>query len=220
MRKGSVLEVRLQVPYPTFSFSCSVEAGAIHVGRGPNGSGKTTFLKALAGLISAEGFVRWKGRNILELSPRDRAQIVGYLPQTEEGVPSYRVEEMVLMGRYPYWRGVPAPEDYQKVRDVLDKMALSPFRNRPMVELSGGERQWVRIARLVVQDPSIILLDEPEQHLDQERREGLIEMARAWKKEGRLVFWVSHSPCGLEDIGDVLWEFSYASRVLPIRISS
>ncbi len=214
---SGVLEVRLRVTYPRpFDFACRVEGGKVHLGVGPNGSGKTTFLKAIAGLVPAEGTVRWRGQDLLKLPPRVRARKVGYLPQVEEGTPGYRVEEMVLMGRFPYWRTIPSPEDREQVRRVLKVLDLERYAHRSITALSGGERQWVRFARMVAQDPWIVLLDEPEQHLDPERRELLIMWVRRWKEEGRVVFWVSHTPCGLEEVADVVWSFVPGVSPLPV----
>ena len=219
-RRGAVtgmLTVRLRLSRPvSLIFEGTLEGGTVHLGVGPNGVGKTSFLRALMGLLPAEkgSAVLLDGKNLLQLGPRDRALRVGLLPQVEEGGMDLTVEEMVLLGRYARWSGtLPRPEDRVRVQEVLREMGLESFRHRRVSSLSGGERQWVRLARLVAQDPQVVLLDEPDQHLDDRRRQALLHLMGQWRAEGRVVFWVSHNPCGMERHADRLWRFEGGTLV-------
>ncbi len=216
-RPTDVLAVRLHLSHPVrFVFEGSLESGAVHLGIGPNGVGKTSFLRALVGLLPVEegSVIRLDGQDLLRLAPRQRARWMGLLPQVEEGGVDLTVEEMILLGRYPYWSGgLPRPEDRERVREVLRRMGLETIRHRRVSTLSGGERQWVRLARLVAQDPRVVLLDEPDQHLDDRRRNTLIQLMQQWREEGRVVFWVSHNPCGLERYADRIWRFEGGTLV-------
>lgn len=207
---GLEVSLRLVNPVP-FSFEGVLERGRIHLGVGPNGAGKTSFLRALAGLLPAYpgSRVAVDGQNLLALPPRERARWVGLLPQMEEPGMDLSVEEMVLLGRFPHFQGaVPGPEDRVRTRKVLEDLELLSLAKRPVSTLSGGERQWVRVARLVAQNPHVALFDEPDQHLDDGRRQALMDLMRRWRNEGKVVFWVSHNPCGLERFADCLWRFA------------
>ena len=134
---------------------------------GKNGSGKSTLLKCMAGLMAAQkGRIMVFGRDLSRLSLSERAKLIGYLPQFHHPVFPFTVEEVVLTGRASYVFFTPGQKDKDKVGEAIKRVGLEAFRKRPYSELSGGERQLVLIARLLAQEPKIVVLDEPLSHLD------------------------------------------------------
>lgn len=136
---------------------------------GHNGSGKSTLLKVLARQWQPDaGAVDLLGRPSEQASAREFARVVGYLPQHPGGTDGLTIEELVLLGRYP-WRGALArytPEDHRIVRQAIADTDLDELRKRPVDALSGGERQRAWIAMLLAQQTRCLLLDEPISALD------------------------------------------------------
>lgn len=147
---------------------------AVHPGEylsivGPNGAGKTTLLRCLLRILRPSGGeVLVAGRPLESYSQRQLARVLSYVPQTiESGLP-YTVSEMVMMGRYAYFRPL-APiskADRQIVCDTLERTGLVELAERPIATLSGGERQKVFIAAALAQQAQVLLLDEPTTFLD------------------------------------------------------
>jgi len=136
---------------------------------GPNGSGKTTLLRLMAGLQRPDsGRILLDGSDPAALAPRERARRVAYVPQESSTSFPYTVDEVVLLGRYPYLGrfGFERPEDLEIARWALEVTETARFGPRLMGELSGGERQRVIIAMALAQEPEILFLDEPTAFLD------------------------------------------------------
>jgi iron complex transport system ATP-binding protein len=134
---------------------------------GPNGAGKTTLLKCLNHLLKpTEGYVEVEGRDPGGFSPRELARTIAYVPQAGPTGFPITVFDTVLLGRRPYLNWRPKQEDIDAVVEVLERMELSAFAVRDMNQLSGGERQKAIIAKAIVQDPKIMLFDEPSTYLD------------------------------------------------------
>ncbi len=133
---------------------------------GPNGAGKTTLLKCLNRiLIPRQGSVYIGDTDSRTMSRRELARNVGYVPQ--QGEPSkMTVFDLILLGRRPHFQWAAAARDYDITTEVIDRMGLSKLSLRYADELSGGEFQMVQIARALVQEPDIIILDEPTNSLD------------------------------------------------------
>ncbi|WP_342679893.1 heme ABC transporter ATP-binding protein [Methanofollis sp. UBA420] len=136
---------------------------------GPNGSGKTTFLRALSRILKpAAGTVSIEQKEISEYSIRELATRVGAVPQ-ETGITfAFTVEEIVQMGRHPYLGPLSSmkEEDYLICREAMEQTNTAHLADRLITEISGGERQRVLIARALAQQPKVLLLDEPTSHLD------------------------------------------------------
>ncbi len=162
---------------------------------GPNGVGKTTLLRAACGLVSpSRGEVELAGRPLRAWSRRALARELALVPQ-ETSVPfPFRVDEIVLMGRTPHqgWFGFESAEDRRRAHEALERLALLHLADRSILELSGGERQLVMVARAMAQDAKILLLDEATAHLDLARRLELLALLREWAAEGRSALAVSH----------------------------
>ena len=136
---------------------------------GPNGCGKTTLLKLACGiLLPSNGIIDLFGFNLRKLSRKQIARQIAIVPQQFNVPFAYSVDELVLLGRTPFIRGLrgETANDRQIAMEALDLTSMSNFRDRYFNELSGGERQKAIIAMALAQEPKILLLDEPTSHLD------------------------------------------------------
>ena len=149
---------------------------------GPNASGKSTLLGLLAGLHAPlAGRIALDGTEIAKLEPRVRAQRIALVQQESELLFPLRVWEYVLQGRYPYGRRLrfESEEDCLMAGNALAQVGADALRDRWMDQLSGGEKQRVILARALSQQPLLLLLDEPTQHLD---IGGKVELLRRLRK--------------------------------------
>jgi iron complex transport system ATP-binding protein len=149
---------------------------------GPNASGKSTLLKLLGGVIKPlSGRVEIDGAEVGGLDLRTRAQKIALVQQESELLFPLRVWEYVLQGRYPYGRRLrfESDEDCLMAGNALAQVGADALRDRWMEQLSGGEKQRVILARALAQQPALLLLDEPTQHLD---IGGKVELLRRLRK--------------------------------------
>ena len=149
--------------------SFRVEKGKVYCLLGRNRSGKTTLLRLLTGhLKPVQGQVTVNGLNVHRASRRDTARLIGFVPQQHDAVFAYSVREMVAMGRNPHL-GVfarPQESDYVIAAQALEQVGISHLQDRCYMEISGGERQLVFLARALAQQADYYVLDEPTSHLD------------------------------------------------------
>lgn len=173
---------------------------------GPNGAGKSTLMKVISGLIKQSGgAVSFMGNSISGLAPRERAKVVAYLPQVT-GTVSSSVADAVLLGRKPYISWYPSADDRDRVTDVAVRLGIDHLLERNVTELSGGELQKVLIARAIVQETSVLILDEPVNHLDVKNQIDIMETTRQLTQESGL--------CTLVVIHDLNLALRYADSVL------
>ncbi|MBN1300445.1 MAG: ABC transporter ATP-binding protein [Melioribacteraceae bacterium] len=136
---------------------------------GPNGSGKSTLLRLLSGRLKPQkGSVEFLNKNINDYSKRELARKISFVPQFNISLFPFTVYEIVAMGRTPH-AGMLAFEsetEHEKILSVLESLELDKLANKGIYELSGGEVQRSFIARALVQEPMVLLLDEPNSHLD------------------------------------------------------
>jgi ABC-type cobalamin/Fe3+-siderophores transport system ATPase subunit len=155
---------------------------------GPNGAGKTTLLRLLAGLAQpAAGSLAFGGQPFARLSRRDLARRIAYVPQIRPARVPLSVEEVVLLGRYPYLSALqlaPRPADFAAVEEALRRVGIVELRQRPVDELSGGERQAVFVAAALAQEAPLLVLDEPTLHLDARHQQELAALLQRLGAEG------------------------------------
>ncbi len=164
------------------SLSFAVESGDMVALLGANGVGKTTLLNMVAGLLrSVSGDVLVNGRLVTDWPRRDLSRFVALVPQQLDVPFSFRVEEIVSQGRAPHLGrfGTFSSHDHMVVRQAMEAVDATDLRDRVYSDLSGGEKQRVKIAIGLAQEPQVMLLDEPTQHLDIGRQ---IEVVRLLKK--------------------------------------
>jgi len=203
-----VLELALEKAFPGFSLSValSVAEGETLAFLGPSGSGKSTLLRLVAGLLPPDrGFVRFRGEDLTPLPPERRK--VGFLFQDYALFPHLTVAENIAFGLLEArW-----PKEARKgrVRELLERMGLTPHAGKRPTELSGGEQQRAALARALANRPRLLLLDEPLGALDLRLREELLLfLRRTLKEEGVTTLLVTH------DQGEA---FLLAHRVALLR---
>ncbi|MEN1727926.1 MAG: ABC transporter ATP-binding protein [Pseudomonadota bacterium] len=136
---------------------------------GPNGVGKTTLLKTLAGVHDADhGEIRIHGRELNDWPRKLLAQQLGLLPQHTQYAFEASCEETALIGRHPHLGALAheSASDHERARQALNDVGLKGFNSISCIQLSGGESRRLALATLLVQDPVLLLLDEPTNHLD------------------------------------------------------
>jgi iron complex transport system ATP-binding protein len=178
--------------------SLSVEQGNICALMGRNGSGKTTVLRCINAILKPmKGSVVADGRSVHSLSRIEIARLISLVPQGIQAAFSFSGLEMILMGsaaRINAWSS-PGKKEIQKAMEVLDEVGIPALAHRPFNQLSGGERQLIMLARALFQNAPIMLLDEPNSHLDfsnQHRMMGL--MRDIVKKRGVTALISLHDP--------------------------
>jgi len=158
--------------------SFSARAGRIASILGVNGSGKTTLLKTINGILRPRrGTVHIDGQKTTALSREEIARSMGYMPQNSPAVPC-TVFEAVLLGRAPHISWKLSRQDIAKAWEMVELMGLDGYAHRPTTDLSGGELQRVIIARALAQEPRVLLLDEPVNHLDIRSRMEIMSLIR------------------------------------------
>ena len=144
-----------------------VGAGEIVCLVGPNGAGKSTLLKCINRIMpSQHAGITLAGDNLQDMSRRNLARAIAYVPQHTGPAMSLRVADMIALGRAPHRTWNSGDRDRRIVLDAIERLKLQELALRPYDELSGGERQRVLLARALVQQGRLLLLDEPTSDLD------------------------------------------------------
>ncbi|MEM3546647.1 MAG: ABC transporter ATP-binding protein [Candidatus Bathyarchaeia archaeon] len=194
--------VDLHFSYPTGKevikgISFKVNSGDIFCILGPNGCGKTTLLKCLCGILKpTKGLILLDGVEVKPTSRAEYAKIVAYLPQEHRSFLPYRVLDFVVMGRVPHLDifSTPSDKDYRIAEEALKEVDAYHLKDRPYVELSGGEKQLVLIARALAQQPKILLLDEPTSQLDLKNQAIVLKVLSRLARRGLIVVMSTHFP--------------------------
>lgn len=162
---------------------------------GPNGAGKTTLLRACAGLIKAEhGSITMDGTPIDKVARRHFARVVAYLPQQATCHWPLEVERLVALGRLPHlqaWQR-PSGQDLSAIEAALTLADVRQFVGRNVLELSGGERARVLLARALAVEPGVLLADEPVAGLDPQHQLRILDVLRSRVRGGSGVVVTLH----------------------------
>jgi iron complex transport system ATP-binding protein len=189
----------------------SVRAGELWAVLGPNGTGKSTLLRGVLGLLPwARGEVRLLGRERSAWEARELARRVAWVPQLFEPAEGFSGLELVLMGRSPHlglW-GLTSERDVALARAALEELGVAYLADRSSEALSGGERRMLLLARGLVQQPSLLLLDEPTAFLDVAHQVGALARVRARVEAGLGAVAVLH---------DVNLAAAFATHALLLR---
>jgi iron complex transport system ATP-binding protein len=177
--------------------SLELTDGSITAILGPNGAGKTTLVHLLLGMLKPlSGEIHLKGKPLSDYSRGELSTHIAFVPQIEHTAFDFSVQEYVLMGRAPHLKllQTPTDEDQEKVSQQLKSLDLDHLGPRSVLELSGGERQMVLIARALAQEPQLLLLDEPTTHLDLSNKGRILGTLRKLAADGVTVVFTSHDP--------------------------
>ena len=176
--------------------SFALEAGQWHMLVGPNGAGKSTLVRAIAQGVPYTGSITLDGRDIRAYKPAQLAQRIGVLSQQHSVGYAYSVEEVVSLGRYAHTAGFLSGGDAEgkaRVEEALEMTGLAHLRHASVLTLSGGELQRTFLAQVFAQNPQILMLDEPANHLDLVYQKHIFSLIGEWlKTPGRAVMSVVH----------------------------
>lgn len=183
---------------------------------GPNGVGKTTLLKCIM------GFLKWnEGENYIDGKPLSSYpsqvfwQRTSYVPQAKRNVFSYDVIDAVIMGlnSKQNFFSMPKKEDYEKARKLLEKMDIGKLADKSCNELSGGELQMVMIARALISEPELLILDEPESNLDMKNQLQVVNTVERVAKEYKTSCIINtHFPNHALKISDTTFMMGYNNK--------
>lgn len=177
--------------------SFAVRAGELACLLGANGSGKTTTLRAILGLLEARGGdVLVDGHSTLGLSDLERARIFSYVPQAHAPTFAYEAKDVVMLGRTAHMKGHlgPTSEDERITQQAMERLGIGDLASQPYTQLSGGQRQLVLIARAIAQEPRVLVMDEPTASLDFGNQLLVLHELRSLADDGVTILVVTHDP--------------------------
>jgi iron complex transport system ATP-binding protein len=160
----------------------SIRPGTVNALIGGNGCGKSTLVRLLARILRpASGLVLFQGVPLDSIDARNRARSIAYVPQNTSNTFPFTALEVVLTGRSPHLQRYQfeRTEDVIKARAALAALGIEHLQDRPMTQLSGGERQLVALARAMAQEAQCLLLDEPAASLDLKHRAAIMRLIMA-----------------------------------------
>ena len=213
--------------------SMQVKEGQIAVLLGRNGCGKSTLLDCLIGYHrDYVGNIEVCGKGIGDLSPRQIAKLLSYVPQQTECKIDYTVNEFLLIGRTPYIPigGHPSEKDYEMARICAERCGISDLLDKSILRISGGERQLVYLAKALVQNTPIIILDEPFSALDIINQQEMLSLMKSIAKgNGKTILLTTHNPNHAQYLdaevfllhkGEILDHGSAEEIVVPEKLKS
>jgi ABC-type multidrug transport system ATPase subunit len=169
------------------------DAGRFHAILGDNGAGKTTLLRALAGLAHpTRGEISIFGK-----TPKDACRDIGYMAH-----PSLLYDEMSGMENLRYFAGLYGISDDGRSQEAIRSVALDPELTRPIGQYSQGMRQRMSLARAILHDPKVLLLDEPFSNVDVHSAHEMVNLLKSMRDAGKTIFVVTHQASLLEGAAD------------------
>lgn len=177
--------------------SFDIDSSKSYTVLGKNGVGKTTLLRCMLNELNAyQGEIKLNGKDIKQYNEKELAKIVAYVPQSIECTFDYTVYDYVLMGTASSISlfSSPGKKEKELVDIALSKLEIENLKDRKFNELSGGEKQKVSIARAIVNNPSVILFDEPCSHLDFEGQIQILRIIKELVDSGYAIIFTSHDP--------------------------
>ena len=200
------------------SVSFNASQGEMRVFIGPNGAGKTTLLKAIANIYKKDsGEVRLDADDIGLLKPQELSRIISYMPQFSE-VPDITVLEVLELGRYTYCGAKIKQSDREIIDSIIKSFSLESILNKNITTLSGGQRQKVLLASCLVQEPKILILDEPISHLDPKNQLDVLRVVKKFTKEHNIItLIVLHDIQHALHYGDTLLMMKNAEIIYDIK---
>jgi len=175
--------------------SFTLEPGMLVGLIGPNGCGKTSMMRCINKMHKASsGDILIDGESVLKKTPAEIARKVSNIPAELKASFGLTVFETVMLGRYPYLQNVwwETDDDETMVEDTMKKFGVYHLRDRPLNMLSSGERQRVLIAKAYVQEPRLMLVDEPTSHLDMKYKLDVMEYLTAMVKKDMSILVAEH----------------------------
>ncbi|MDT8274260.1 MAG: ABC transporter ATP-binding protein, partial [Desulfomonilia bacterium] len=176
----------------------SLKKGRLYALMGGNGSGKTTILRCLSGLLPGyTGTISLNGSSITTLTRKQSALLMSIVPQEHSTIFPYLVRNMVLMGRAPHvgMLSLPGKKDRELANQAMEEVGIRDLADKLYTKISGGERQLVLIARALAQNTPVMILDEPTSHLDYRNQMLILSIIRLLVQErGLLAFTAIHDP--------------------------
>lgn len=193
--------------------SFSVEQGSLVALLGANGAGKSTLFRCILGFLKPEGEIFLEGRELSAFSRRDLAAQIAYIPQSSEPIFNYTVLDTVLMGTTGALGTLEKPHKAQEEAawQALAQLGIEKLAQRGVEQISGGERQLVLIARALVQNARILVMDEPTANLDFGNQQRVLREIRRLTRRGYTVLMSTHNP---------EQALRYATHVLALREGS
>ncbi len=176
----------------------SVSSGEVCCILGPNGCGKTTLVKTVLGMIpSLDGKITLDGSDMTKWSAQRLSMQVAYVAQKQTQPFPFLVKDVVMLGRLGKTRGLssqPGRQDYHIVENAMREMGIYHLRNKPYLDISGGELQMVMFARALAQEPQLLIMDEPTAALDYGNAVRVIGKVRELAEAGYGVLMITHNP--------------------------
>lgn len=195
----------LEISHLSFSYgkqrvledvSFSVEQGALVALLGANGAGKSTLFRCILRFLKPEGSIFIRGKPLSSFSQKELAANIAYIPQSSEPIFNYTVLDTVLMGMTSGLHLLEKPHKAQEeaAYQALEQLGIGKFAQRGIAQLSGGERQLVLIARALVQNSHILIMDEPTANLDFGNQQLVLREIRSLARQGYTVLMSTHNP--------------------------